>query len=61
MIEPLKRVVIEKNADGTQVTRLPNHEEMVNKVNEIIIYLNQKEILKREDRIKGLKFGSRYE
>ncbi|EML6324910.1 hypothetical protein [Bacillus cereus] len=61
MIEPLRRVIIENNADGTQVTRLPNHEEVVKKVNEIIIYLNKKEILKREDRIKGLKFGSRYE
>lgn len=61
MIEPLRRVIIENNEDGTQITRLPNHEEVVKKVNEIIIYLNQKEILKREDRIKGLKFGSRYE
>lgn len=54
MIEPLKRVIIENNEDGTQVTRLPNHEEVVNKVNEIIKYLNKQESDRKQDRIRGL-------
>ncbi|MGG2091319.1 hypothetical protein AB1283_00955 [Bacillus sp. S13(2024)] len=43
MIQPLKRIVIENREDGTQVTRLPNNEEMMDKINEIIKCVNEHE------------------
>lgn len=40
MILPLKRVITENNLDGTQVSRLPNNEEIMNKINEMVRFLN---------------------
>lgn len=42
-MEELKRIVVEDREDGTQVTRLPNNEEMMNKINEIIRYTKKLE------------------
>jgi hypothetical protein len=39
-IEPLKRIVVSEDDEGTQTTRLPNNLEMMNKINEIIKYVN---------------------
>ncbi len=40
-ISPLKRVVTENYTDGTQVSRLPNTQEMMDKINEIIKVVNE--------------------
>ncbi|UGO46158.1 toxin [Bacillus phage vB_BanS_Chewbecca] len=40
-IAELTRIIIENREDGTQVTRLPNNEEMMNKINEIVRQVNQ--------------------
>lgn len=39
-LQHLKRIVIENKGDGTQVTRLPNNQEMMDKINEIVSYIN---------------------
>ncbi|HFJ9370052.1 TPA: hypothetical protein ACGW7B_000528 [Bacillus nitratireducens] len=40
-LEELQRVVLETREDGTQITRLPNTEEIMGKINEIVRYCNQ--------------------
>lgn len=39
-IKELERIVIETKDDGTQTTRLPNNEEMMSKINDIIKQVN---------------------
>lgn len=39
-IKELERIVIETKEDGTQTTRLPNNEEMMSKINDIIKQVN---------------------
>jgi hypothetical protein len=39
-IEPLKRIVVDEDEDGTQTTKLPSNLEMMNKLNEIIQCIN---------------------
>lgn len=41
IIKELKRIIVQNNADGTQLTRLPNQEEMMNKINEIVREVNK--------------------
>lgn len=43
MIKPLKRIIVEQSEDGTQVSKLPDSETMMNKINEIIKYVNNHE------------------
>ena len=40
-IKLLERIIIESNNDGTQISRLPNNEEMMYKINEIINVVNR--------------------
>lgn len=47
-INKLTRIIQESYPDGTQVSRLPNNEEIINKINEIITYLNSEENEKHE-------------
>ncbi|ANN35306.1 hypothetical protein A9498_04020 [Bacillus thuringiensis serovar coreanensis] len=42
-MKELQRVVIENLENGTQVTRLPNAEEMMNKINELVRYTKRLE------------------
>ncbi|MCY8549389.1 hypothetical protein MOD25_05665 [Bacillus haynesii] len=39
-LEPLKRIIVNEDEEGTQTARLPNNQEMMNKINEIIEYVN---------------------
>lgn len=41
MIKHLQRIIIESKEDGTQISRLPSNEEMMNKINEIINHVNK--------------------
>lgn len=41
IIKELKRIIVEEREDGTQVTRLPNNAEMMNKINEIVREVNK--------------------
>ncbi|MEC1744141.1 hypothetical protein [Schinkia azotoformans] len=43
-IKPLERVIIENREDGTQVSRLPNTEEMMGKINRIIEVVNELDV-----------------
>lgn len=45
-IKPLERVVVETDNNGSQITRLPNNEEMVDKINEIIRVMNELDAFK---------------
>lgn len=40
-IDPLKRII--ENCNGINVSRLPNNEEIIKKINEIINYINNKD------------------
>ncbi|WP_231040450.1 hypothetical protein [Bacillus velezensis] len=40
-IKKLTRVIVETKEDGTQITRLPNSQEIMNKINEIIDFCNR--------------------
>lgn len=40
IIKELERIIVENREDGTQVTRLPNNEEMMQKINQIIKQVN---------------------
>lgn len=40
-LKEIERVVVENREDGTQVSRLPNTEEVMEKINEIVKYCNQ--------------------
>jgi len=46
-VQPLERVVVEDNEDGTQITRLPNNAEMMDKINEIIRVVNELDAFKK--------------
>lgn len=39
-LNELKRIVVSNYQDGTQLSRLPDNEEMMNKINEIIRFIN---------------------
>ncbi|PFS71214.1 hypothetical protein COK56_29755 [Bacillus cereus] len=45
-IKPLERIVVETDNNGSQITRLPNNEEMVDKINEIIRVVNELDAFK---------------
>ncbi|MEC2867088.1 hypothetical protein [Bacillus thuringiensis] len=51
-LKELERVVVENLGDGTQITRLPNAEEMMNKINELVRYTNRLEQNKQSKPIK---------
>ncbi|MEC2645574.1 hypothetical protein [Bacillus thuringiensis] len=51
-MEELKRIIIEDKEDGTQVSRLPNNEEMMNKINELIRYTEQLDKNKQSEPIE---------
>lgn len=40
-LKPLQRIIVSNDEDGTQVSRLPNNQEMMNKINEIINHINK--------------------
>ncbi|UUV47078.1 hypothetical protein [Bacillus phage vB_BanS-Thrax5] len=40
IIKELERIILEDREDGTQVTRLPNNQEMMDKINEIVKQVN---------------------
>ncbi|MDZ5480427.1 hypothetical protein ACQKN7_28575 [Bacillus cereus] len=52
-MEELKRIVVEDREDGTQITRLPNNEEMMEKINELIRYTKQLDKNKQSKQIKS--------
>lgn len=51
-MEELKRIIVEDKEDGTQVSRLPNNEEMMNKINELIRYTKRLDKNKQSKTIK---------
>ncbi|WP_426940719.1 hypothetical protein ACQCPO_30675 (plasmid) [Bacillus mycoides] len=53
-MEELKRIVVEDKEDGTQMSRLPNNEEIMNKINELIRYTKRLDKNKHSKTIKGL-------
>ena len=52
-IKQLTRVIIESTEDGLQTSRLPNNEEVMNKINEIVRYINYIEQKKISRELKG--------
>lgn len=40
MIQKLERVIVQTTLDGVQTTRLPNNEEIMHKLNELIEAIN---------------------
>lgn len=60
-IQPLKRLIIDNSDDGLQVTRLPNNEEMMFKINEIIAFVNKLEKEQQEEQHDKIfrSFGAR--
>jgi hypothetical protein len=46
MINELERIIVQYGEDGTQISKLPSNEDMFNKINEIIRYINKEEIKK---------------
>jgi hypothetical protein len=58
MIKKLQRIIVSNEADGTQVTKLPSNEDMMNKINEIIHVVNKLES-DRQNRELGNMFKSR--
>ncbi|MEY8695922.1 hypothetical protein AB9M90_15295 [Bacillus safensis] len=53
-IKPLKRVIIKSTEDGIEISRLPNNEEIVSKINEIARFVNTLENKKADKPIKNL-------
>ena len=53
-IEPLKRVIVNEDENGTQTTRLPNNQEMMDKINELIKHVGNMDARMREERFKKL-------
>ncbi|PEL97689.1 hypothetical protein CN604_18675 [Bacillus wiedmannii] len=53
-MEELKRIVVEGREDGTQISRLPNNEEIMNKINELIRYTKRLDKNKQSKTIKGV-------
>ncbi|AVM26155.1 hypothetical protein FZC68_10485 [Bacillus pumilus] len=50
---PLKRVPVEKAEDGIEISRLPNNEEIIDKVNEIVRFVNTLEKKKADKPINN--------
>ncbi|MCY7679909.1 hypothetical protein MH122_13985 [Bacillus pumilus] len=53
-IKPLKRVKIKSTEDGIEISRFPNNEEIVSKINEIVRFVNTLENKKADKPIKHL-------
>lgn len=53
-MEELRRIIVEDKEDGTQLSRLPNNEEMMNKINELIRYTKRLDKNKQSKTIKGV-------
>jgi len=53
-MEELKRIIVEDKEDGTQISRLPNNEEIMNKINELIKYTKRIDKNKQSETIKGV-------
>lgn len=53
-IKELERIVIETKEDGTQTTRLPNNEEMMSKINDIIKQVNYLTRTRPSEPIRGV-------
>lgn len=53
-MEELKRIIVEDKEDGTQTSRLPNNEEIMNKINELIRYTKRLDKNKQSKTIKGV-------
>ncbi|MFE4764405.1 hypothetical protein [Bacillus mycoides] len=53
-MEELRRIIVEDKEDGTQLSRLPNNEEMMNKINELIRYTKRLDKDKQSKTIKGV-------
>ncbi|WP_243523690.1 hypothetical protein [Bacillus pseudomycoides] len=54
-MEVLKRIVVEDKEDGTQVSGLPNNEEIINKINELIRYVNWLDKEKQSKPLRGVR------
>lgn len=53
-MEELKRIIVEDKEDGTQISRIPNNEEIMNKINELIRYTKRLDKNKQSQTIKGV-------
>ncbi|OJT57362.1 hypothetical protein [Bacillus licheniformis] len=58
-IEPLKRIIVNEGEEGIQTARLPNNQEMMNKINEVIKYVNMigMKVAKLEERVPQKKLN----
>jgi len=54
IIKELERIIVENREDGTQVTRLPNQAEMMQKINEIVRQVNYLTRTKPSEPIRGV-------
>lgn len=53
-IKLLQRIIVSNDIDGTQVTKLPSSEEMMNKINEIIRVVNKLENERENQEIRNM-------
>lgn len=53
-IKPLERIIVETKEDGTQIARLPNNQEMMQKINEVINFVNRMEKEKQDKPVKDI-------
>jgi hypothetical protein len=60
MINELHRIIVETDKVGTQVSKLPSNEDMMNKINKIIRYINKEENEKLKEKL-NVKFGTRFD
>lgn len=54
-VAPLKRVIIENRPDGLQTSALPSPQQMMDKINELVNYVNYLEKEKQNKPFQGLQ------
>jgi hypothetical protein len=59
-LQPLTRIIVSNNDNGLQTSRLPNNQEMMDKINEIVNFVNRLEREKQSKEIVGFKPRSGY-
>ena len=59
-LQPLTRIIVSNNEDGLQTSRLPNNQEMMDKINEMVNFVNRLEREKQSKEIVRFKPRSGY-
>ena len=58
-VKPLTRVIVQDRPDGTQVSALPSQQMMMDKINELVNYVNYLEKEKQSKPLQGLQLTPR--